>query len=186
MVMAISQVLPGIQWAQSNGPPKQALDPAPAKNTGRLTLAKRGQLRACPGLAQAGLTFSFLPAPLVSLKFQSSSEELSLHREGRGLFAFCSFPDNLVTVCSGHTEKKKCSPLTLWGNKISNTHFRITVIKTVKAKEFKEICFSYLENSTLKKPSIKHASPKAIFISVHSEFCFRITIYLASGFCKSP
>lgn len=106
MVMAISQVLPGIQWAQSNGPPKQALDPAPAKNTGRLTLAKRGQLRACPGLAQAGLTFSFLPAPLVSLKFQSSSEELSLHREGRGLFAFCSFPDNLVTVCSGHTEKK--------------------------------------------------------------------------------
>lgn len=108
--------------------------------------------------------------------------------QGRKRFVciFCSFPDNLVTVCSGHTEKKKCSPLTLWGNKISNTHFRITVIKTVKAKEFKEICFSYLENSTLKKPSIKHASPKAIFISVHSEFCFRITIYLASGFCKSP
>ena len=55
--------------------------------------------------------------------------------------------------CTGDSwSLRRNSPWTLFRKKISTICFMITVIKMVKVVEFKEISFSYLENSIFKNP----------------------------------
>lgn len=123
-------------WPRAE-PPKQALDPAPAKDTGQVS-RERGTLgphRRCScgplWAEQGGITFNFLSAPLSETQIPLG---IIVPPQGRKGFVCILFPSalcwtlpyNLVTIHSDDLAiQKKNSPLTLSREKISIIHFKI-------------------------------------------------------------